>query len=141
MTDFKYKMSVIIPVYNCEEFIEPCIESLMNQTMPQKNFQIVLVNDGSTDNGGKICSHVAEKYSNTVFVDKENGGVSSARNAGIDVAEGKYFVFLDADDTLSKATRHIAGEFSEKIGLSGLKSVSVLEPGVLGKTKMKGKAL
>ena len=49
MTDFKYKMSVIIPVYNCEEFIEPCIESLMNQTMPQKNFQIVLVNDVSTD--------------------------------------------------------------------------------------------
>ena len=114
MTDFKYKMSVIIPVYNCEEFIEPCIESLMNQTMPQKNFQIVLVNDGSTDNGGKICSHVAEKYSNTVFVDKENGGVSSARNAGIDVAEGKYFVFLDADDTLSKDTLQTLYSFFEK---------------------------
>lgn len=115
MSDFfKYKVSVVIPVYNCEEFIEPCIDSLMKQTMPVKDFQVIFVNDGSTDESGRICAEAAKKYDNIVFIDKENGGVSSARNAGIEAAEGKYFVFLDADDTLSADTLLTLYIFFEK---------------------------
>ncbi len=102
--DFKYKISVIIPVYNCEEFLKPCIDSLLEQTMPREDFQIIFVNDGSSDNSGKICADAAEKYSNITYFEKENGGVSSARNKGIELAEGKYIMYLDADDTLSSET-------------------------------------
>ena len=111
---YQYKVSVIIPVYNCAEFIEPCIASIMNQTMPSSDFQIIFVNDGSKDESGKLCEQAAKKYSNTVFIDKENGGVSSARNAGIDAAQGKYFVFLDADDTLSENTLQTLYNFFEE---------------------------
>lgn len=101
MTDFKYKISVVIPVYNCEEFIEPCIASLMNQTMPVKDFQVVFVNDGSLDNSGDICRKFASQNSNIVYFEQENSGVSAARNKGMELSEGKYIIFLDADDELS----------------------------------------
>lgn len=111
---FKYKMSVIVPVYNCEEYIETCVESLRGQKMPSSDFQVVLVNDGSTDNSAEICSAVAEKYDNIVFISKENGGVSSARNAGMEAAQGKYFLFLDADDSLTPDTLATVYKFFEK---------------------------
>lgn len=111
---FKYKMSVIVPVYNCEEYIETCVESLREQKMQSSDFQVVLVNDGSTDNSAAICSAVAEKYDNIVFISKENGGVSSARNAGIEAAQGKYFLFLDADDSLTPDTLDTVYKFFEK---------------------------
>ena len=98
---FKYKMSVIIPVYNCENYINTCFESLKNQTMDFKDIQIVFVNDGSTDKSDDICSELSENNSNVTYFLKENGGVSTARNKGIDLAEGKYIMFLDCDDTVS----------------------------------------
>ena len=89
MSDFKYKISVVIPVYNCEKFISSCVESLNGQTMPSDDFQIVFVNDGSKDKSGKICRDFADINENIVYFEKENGGVSSARNKGIELAEGK----------------------------------------------------
>ncbi len=114
MSNFKYKVSVVIPVYNCEEYLEGCIKSLFEQTMPQEDFQIVFVNDGSSDNGGKICGKAAKKHSNITYFKKENGGVSSARNKGMELSEGKYILFLDADDTLSDNTLEVIYNFFEE---------------------------
>ncbi len=112
--NFKYKMSVIIPVYNCEEFINPCIKNLFEQTMKSEDFQIIFVNDGSADNGGKLCEEAAKAHSNITYFEKENGGVSSARNKGIELAEGKYILYLDADDTLTPETLQEIYKFFEK---------------------------
>lgn len=95
----KSLVSVIIPVYNVEKFVKKSILSVINQTY--QNVEIVVVNDGSTDNSGKIC-HELEKKDNRVKVyDKENGGLSSARNYGLAHANGEYIMFLDSDDMLT----------------------------------------
>ena len=89
------KVSIIIPVYNCEKYIKKCIESLLNQTY--KDIEIVIVNDGSIDNSLQICKEY-EQLSNIRIYSKQNGGVSSARNYGIEKASGKYIIFIDSDD-------------------------------------------
>ena len=89
-------ISVIVPVYNVESFLERCVDSLINQTY--QDLEIVLVNDGSTDSSGQLCDKLKEKDPRIVVVHKENGGLSSARNAGIAVAKGDYFGFVDSDD-------------------------------------------
>ncbi len=114
MSDFKYKISVIIPVYNCEKFIVSCVKSLNAQTMESDDFQIVFVNDGSSDGSGKICEEFAAKNSNIAYFEKENGGVSSARNKGFELAEGKYIMFLDADDALGSKSLEAIYDFFEK---------------------------
>lgn len=91
-------ISVIIPVYNVEEYLHYAIESLEKQTY--KNFEIILVNDGSTDDSGKLCDEYSEKYSNVRVFHKENGGLSDARNFGIQKAQGEFITFLDPDDYL-----------------------------------------
>lgn len=89
-------ISVIVPVYNVENYIHKCVESIVNQTY--KNLEIILVDDGATDNSGKICDELAETDSRIKVIHKENGGLSDARNAGIKVAKGEYFGFIDSDD-------------------------------------------
>ena len=89
-------VSVLIPVYNVEKYLERCLESLINQTLTQ--IEIVCVNDGSTDNSLKILEEYSKKDSRIVIVNKPNGGLPSARNAGLDVAKGKYVGFVDSDD-------------------------------------------
>ncbi|MBQ1211743.1 MAG: glycosyltransferase [Clostridia bacterium] len=111
---FAYKVSVIVPVYNCEEYIPGCLQSLLAQTLPQSEFEVLLINDGSTDNSAEICRRLAEEHANVRFFDKENGGVSSTRNMGIENAEGKYFLFLDADDTLTPDTLKTVSQFFDK---------------------------
>ena len=91
-------ISVIIPVYNVEEYLHYAIESLEKQTY--KNFEIILVNDGSTDDSGKLCDEYSEKYSNVRVFHKENGGLSDARNFGVQKAKGEFITFLDPDDYL-----------------------------------------
>ena len=93
-------ISVIVPVYNVEKYIEKCLKSLVEQTL--KNIEIIIVNDGSTDNSKKIISKFAEKYSNIKYYEKTNGGLSSARNYGIKYANGEYVAFLDSDDYVEK---------------------------------------
>ncbi len=90
------KISVIIPVYNAEKFLHKCLDSVLNQTF--KDYEIILVNDGSKDNSGAICDEYAEKYDFIRAFHKENGGASSARNYGMKLAQGEYINFVDADD-------------------------------------------
>jgi len=89
-------ISIIVPVYNVENYIRRCIDSLINQVYP--NIEIILVNDGSSDNSGTICKEYAHIHGNIKFINKENGGLSSARNAGLEIATGDYIGFTDSDD-------------------------------------------
>lgn len=92
-------ISIVIPVYKVEKYLEKCVESVINQTY--KNLEILLVNDGSPDSCPKICDEYAQKDNRIKVIHKENGGLSDARNAGIDVATGKYITFIDSDDYIS----------------------------------------
>lgn len=94
------KISVIIPSYNVEPYLERCVESVVNQTY--RELEIILVDDGSTDATGELCDSLAVTDSRIKVVHKENGGLSDARNAGIDVAEGDFYSFVDGDDYLEK---------------------------------------
>lgn len=89
-------VSIVVPVYNVEAYLEFCVESLKKQTL--KDIEIILVDDGSPDNSGAICDRLAETDDRIVVIHKENGGLSSARNAGIAVAKGGYIGFVDSDD-------------------------------------------
>lgn len=93
------KVSIIIPVYNVEQYLERCLETVVNQSY--KGLEIILVDDGSTDGSGKICDKYKELDERIVCIHKENGGLSSARNAGVNIATGEYFVFVDSDDWVS----------------------------------------
>lgn len=94
--DAKPLISVIVPVYRVEEYLGRCVDSLLAQTY--ENLEIILVDDGSPDRCGQICDDYASRESRVRVVHKENGGLSSARNAGMDVARGEYFGFVDSDD-------------------------------------------
>ena len=94
------RISVIVPVYNVEKYISKCLDSILNQTY--KNIEIIIVNDGSTDKSGLICDEYAKKYDNIKVFHKKNGGVSSARNLGIDNSSGKYIAFVDPDDYIDE---------------------------------------
>lgn len=100
-----YDASVIIPMYNTEKYIRQCIESLLNQT--RCNIEIVVVNDGSTDSSLEIVKVYAEKHDNINLVNKENGGLASARIAGIKAANGKYIGWVDSDDFLEPDTYEV----------------------------------
>ena len=97
------KVSIIVPVYNVELYIEKCLESLVNQTLEE--IEIIIVNDGSKDNSKKIINKYIEKYPNKIiYLEKENGGLSDARNYGIQYAIGEYIAFLDSDDYVKTDT-------------------------------------
>lgn len=93
------KVSVIVPVYNTENYLPRCIDSILAQTFIE--FELILVNDGSEDNSGKICDNYALKDSRIIVIHKENEGVSIARNTGIKRSTGKYITFIDSDDNVS----------------------------------------
>lgn len=90
------KVSIIIPVYNCEPYLQECLDSIINQTY--KNTEIILINDGSTDNSEKIIKRYLKKYSNIKYKSQTNSGQSVARNKGLELATGDYIMFVDADD-------------------------------------------
>lgn len=90
------EISVIVPVYNCERYLERCIQSVLNQSF--SDFELILVNDGSTDNSPVLCDMWKNRDSRIRVLHKKNGGTSSARNAGIDIAKGVFLAFLDNDD-------------------------------------------
>ena len=92
-------LSIVVPVYNVEDYLRQCLESIIYSSF--KDWECVLVDDGSSDKSGAICDEFAEKDQRFRVIHQENGGVSSARNAGIDVATGKWVVFIDADDFIS----------------------------------------
>ncbi len=99
------KLSIIVPIYNVEQYLRKCVDSLLNQDID--DYEIILVDDGSTDNSGAICDEYAEKAKSEELrgqsvsirvIHRENGGLSAARNSGIEVAQGKYIMFVDSDD-------------------------------------------
>lgn len=96
------KYSFIVPVYNCGKYLVPCVESLLAQT--EQDFEILLIDDGTPDDGGTVCDDYAEKYECIRVFHKENGGAASARNVGIDQARGKFLLFIDGDDTIEPDT-------------------------------------
>lgn len=98
MKDTSLKISVIIPVYNVEKYLRICLESILNQNF--KGYEIILINDGSTDNSLNICREYEKKYSNIIVINEENSGPSAARNKGLEYAKGKYISFIDSDDEL-----------------------------------------
>ena len=89
-------ISIIIPVYNAEKYLRQCLDSIINQTYT--NFEVLLVNDGSTDSSGMICQEYVENDSRFRYFEKENGGASSARNLGLERSGGAYITFIDSDD-------------------------------------------
>ena len=95
-------ISVIIPVYNVEQYLRQAVESVLTQTY--QNLEIILVNDGSTDSSPEICEEYARKDARVKVLHKANGGLSSARNFGMDNMHGKYFMFVDSDDTIMPET-------------------------------------
>lgn len=104
------KISIIVPVYNVENYIEECLNSLIGQTY--KNIEIILINDGSTDSSGEICLKYAKEDQRIEYISSKNSGVSQARNTGIDQANGDYIMFVDPDDfiehdTCEKIIEHI----------------------------------
>lgn len=118
-------ISVIIPIYNLENYIAKCIESVISQTYG--NIEIVLVNDGSTDNSEEVCSRYVQNDERIIYLTKENGGPSSARNKGIEIAKGEYIFFVDGDDylasdTLEKLYTRIVADHSE-LALCGVTRV------------------
>ena len=94
------KISVIVPVYNVEAYLERCVESILHQTYT--NFELILINDGSTDSSGQICDQLARQYENIKVYHIENAGVSNARNIGIQLATGVWITFVDSDDFVTK---------------------------------------
>lgn len=96
----KEQISVIIPIYNVEKYLSDCVESVLKQTYT--DLEIILVDDGSQDASGQICDDYAKQDSRVQVIHKKNGGLSSARNAGIDQATGQYFFFLDSDDWIAE---------------------------------------
>ncbi|MBS4197580.1 glycosyltransferase family 2 protein [Lederbergia citri] len=105
------KISVIVPVYKVEPYLKMCIDSILAQTFT--DFELILVNDGSPDRCGIICDRYAKKDSRITVIHKENGGLSSARNAGIKIARGKYIGFVDSDDYIDKKMYEILYDIAE----------------------------
>ena len=93
-------VSVIVPVYNVERYLNRCLDSIISQSYD--NIEIILIDDGSTDLSGKICDQYKLKDSRVITIHKSNGGLSDARNTGLSVAKGNYYIFVDSDDYISK---------------------------------------
>lgn len=112
--DFKYRVSVIVPIYNQEPYMDKSVPSLLAQTMQKEDLEILLIDDGSTDNSPEICDRYAAENENVFVVHKTNGGLSDARNCGIDHARGKYLMYLDGDDELEPDTCLAVADFFDQ---------------------------
>ena len=117
MDSYKGKISVIIPVYNVCNYLDRCIQSVLTQTY--KDLEIILVDDGSTDESGKLCDIYKERDERIIVIHQKNQGVSCARNAGINIASGEYIGFVDADDYIEK---NMYEELSSKIYFGNVKN-------------------
>lgn len=118
------KLSFIIPIFNLEGYIEDCIHSLLNQNIPHSEYEIICVNDGSTDSTLEILQKLASSFSNIVIINQENQGVSVARNIGMACAKGKYIWFVDGDDLI------ISNCLEQLISFMDEKSLSLIRLGM-----------
>lgn len=106
------KFSIIVPVYNVEKYLRKCIDSILNQTY--KNFELIIVDDGSTDCSGNICDEYKLKNENIIVIHKKNGGLSSARDTGISKVTGEYIIFVDSDDWIEPNTLEVLNNIVSK---------------------------
>ena len=95
-------LSIIIPVYNVEKYLEKCLQSVIRQDISENDYEIIVINDGSTDQSAEIIERFAKIHANIKPIEKRNGGVSSARNAGLRIAQGEYLLFIDSDDFIKE---------------------------------------
>ena len=95
------RLSVIIPTYNLENYIALTLDSCLRQNIPPGEYEIICINDGSSDRSAEIISEYAKKYANVKLFSQANAGVSAARNRGIDLAQGRYIWFVDGDDVIA----------------------------------------
>ena len=111
--DYGFKFSVIMPIYNTEEYLEEAIESIVNQDIGfLENVKLILIDDGSKDNSYEICQRYKDKFpNNIVALSKENGGQGSARNLGLEHVDSEYITFLDSDDKLSLNALSVVYDF------------------------------
>lgn len=105
-------ISVIVPVYNVEEYLDRCLESIINQD--SSNYEVIIVDDGSTDNSGKIADSYSEKYAFITTIHKKNAGLGFARNTGLEYAKGKYILFVDSDDYIETNMLSVLYEAAKK---------------------------
>lgn len=94
------KLSIIVPVYNVEQYIRPCVESIFRQGLDDSNFELILINDGTQDNSFGVLTDILESHQNIIILEQDNSGPSMARNNGIKIAKGQYLLFVDSDDLL-----------------------------------------
>lgn len=94
------KLSIVVPIYNVEQYLAKCVDSLLDQDLSSDEYEIILVDDGSPDRCGEMCEEYATLHSNVKVIHRENGGLSAARNTGIDAAQGRFVQFVDSDDYL-----------------------------------------
>lgn len=115
------KVSIIVPVYNVEKYLDECMESILSQTY--SNLEVILIDDGSTDSSGNMCDNYKALDNRIIVIHKPNGGLSSARNAGMDIATGDYLIFVDSDDIISL---NMVSEMMKKADETGAQIVSSL---------------
>ncbi len=115
--------SIIVPVYNAEKTLQRCVDSILAQTF--EDFELILINDGSKDQSGDICDEYAAKDSRVKTVHKTNGGVSSARNAGLRIAQGEYIAFIDSDDYIDNDYLLGFKHYDADLIISGAKLISI----------------
>ncbi|NCC99025.1 MAG: glycosyltransferase [Bacteroidia bacterium] len=114
-------LSIIVPVYNVSKYLSKCLDSLLLQNIDLSKYEIIIVDDGSTDDSGLIADKYASQYSNIVVIHKTNGGLSDARNKGIDIAKGQYIQFVDSDDYLEPNVLGILLDKIERYNLDVLR--------------------
>ena len=121
------KLSIIIPAYNCENYIEQCILSLQNQDLDSETYEIIVINDGSSDNTLKLLTQLSKQYNNIVLKSQINSGVGSSRNNGLAIAKGTYIYFLDADDYVSSniLSKILSEAEKNDLEIIGFKSQSI----------------
>ena len=115
MNSFPYKATVIVPAYNVSEYLEKCLNSLVNQTISKDKIEVLVINDGSTDNTLEIANEIAARYDFIHVYSKENEGLSATRNYGIKRAQGKYIFYLDSDDYLTEPTIEVVTDFFDEV--------------------------
>lgn len=125
------KLTVIIALYNTEKYIKRCLNSILDTTIPKHDYEIIVINDGSTDGGPRIVEEIVERNNNVILINKENGGQSSARNIGLTLAKGDYIFCLDSDDYVNSDLFPIALEevINNNLDLYPIQFVKVSEDG------------
>ena len=109
------KISIIVPVYNVEQYIRPCVESIFRQGLDESTYEVILVNDGTKDNSFRVIDDIVQSHSNIIIVEQKNQGLSAARNTGMTKATGDYILFVDSDDLLIENT---LGKLTEELSNS-----------------------